>query len=103
MEEEGCGVERGERGGTGRERGRRRERGEEEGEGGGGDGERENSNSKPLVPKDSSVRSIWTYLIAIPCYATSTNKHEYATSRYYDRQTDGQRQTHREKGRKRER
>ena len=29
--------------------------------------ERENSNSKTLILKDSSVRSIWTYLTASPC------------------------------------
>ena len=28
--------------------------------------ERENSNSKTLILKDSSVRSIWTYLTASP-------------------------------------
>ena len=29
--------------------------------------ERENSNSKTLILKDSSVRSIWTYLTASLC------------------------------------
>ena len=32
--------------------------------------QRENSNSKTLMLKDSSVRSIWTYLTASPCYTT---------------------------------
>ena len=38
--------------------------------------ERENSNSKTVILKDSTVRSIWTYLTAGPCYSTNTNKHE---------------------------
>ena len=49
----------------------------------GGGGERENSNSKSLILKDSSVRSIWTYLTAGPCYTTNTNMHDYTTKRYY--------------------
>ena len=36
--------------------------------------DRQNSNSKTLILKDSSVRSIWTYLTASPCYTTNTNK-----------------------------
>ena len=40
---------------------------EREREGGGGEREGENSNSKTLIFKDSSVRSIWTYLTASPC------------------------------------
>ena len=32
-----------------------------------------------LILKDSSVRRIWTYLIASPCYTTNTNKHGYTT------------------------
>ena len=35
---------------------------------------RENSNSKTLLLKDSSVKSIWTYLTASPCYTPNTNK-----------------------------
>ena len=31
--------------------------------------------------KDSSVRSIWTYLTASPCYTTNTNKHN-TTNKY---------------------
>ena len=50
----------GEREGRGRER--MREKGKRE---------RENSNSKTLILKDSSVRSIWTYLTASPCYTTN--------------------------------
>ena len=50
--------------------------------------ERENSNSKTLILKDSSVRSIWTYLTASPCYTTNTNKHNYTTSRYYKRERE---------------
>ena len=44
--------------------------------------ERENSNenSKTLILKDSSVRSIWTYLTANPCYTTNTNKHDNTTN-----------------------
>ena len=34
-----------------------------------------NSNSRTLILKDSSVRSIWTYVTASPCYTTNTNKH----------------------------
>ena len=34
-----------------------------------------NWNGKTLIPKDSSVRSIWTSLTASPCYVTNTNKH----------------------------
>ena len=42
-----------------------------------------NSNSKTLILKDSSVRSILTYLTASPCYTTNTNKHDYTTNKYY--------------------
>ena len=56
---------------------------EREKSGGGGGGERKNSNSKSLILKDSSVRSIWTYLTAGPCYTTNTNMHDYTTKRYY--------------------
>ena len=35
-----------------------------------------NSNSKTLILKDSSVRSIWAYITASPCYTTNTNKHD---------------------------
>ena len=45
------------------------------------DKENSNSSSKTLILKDSSVRSIWTYLIAGPCYATNTNKHDYSTNK----------------------
>ena len=38
--------------------------------------ERERENSKILILKDSSVRSIWTYLTASPCYTTNTNMHD---------------------------
>ena len=44
---------------------------------------KEDSNSKTLIViilKDSSVRSIWTYLTASPCYTTNTKKHDYTTS-----------------------
>ena len=37
--------------------------------------EAENFNTK-----DNSVRSIWTYLTASPCYTTNTNKHDYTTN-----------------------
>ena len=68
------------------------------------------SNSKILILKDSSVRSIWTYLTASPCYTTNSNKHNNTANRYYklhrvptnvqkhrrERQTD--RQTDRQTG-----
>ena len=44
---------------------------------------RENLNGKKLILKGSSVRSIWTYLTASPCYATNTNKHGNTTNKYY--------------------
>ena len=68
------------------------------------EGEGGNSNSKTLIIKDSSVRSIWTYLTASPCYSTNTNKHGYTTNRYYerDRQTDRQRQRDRQNERQTE-
>ena len=43
--------------------------------------ERESSNSKSLILNDSSVRSIWTYLTASPCYTTNTNMQDYTTNR----------------------
>ena len=36
--------------------------------------DRENSNLKTLILRDSSVRSVWTYLTASPCYTTNINK-----------------------------
>ena len=45
--------------------------------------ENSNSNSKTLILKDSSVRSIWTYLRASPYYTTNTNKHDNTTNKYY--------------------
>ena len=50
-----------------RERDRERER----------EREKSNSNSKTLILKESSVRSIWTYLTASPCCTTNTNMHHY--------------------------
>ena len=44
------------------------------GGGGGGGGGRGDSNSKTLILKDSSVRSIWPYLTASPCYSTNTGQ-----------------------------
>ena len=38
---------------------------------------------KTLILKDSSVRSIWTYLTGSPCYTTNTNNYVYTTNRYY--------------------
>ena len=47
------------------------------------DRQRENSNSKTLIHKDSSVRSIWTYLTASPCYSnTSKQEREYPGHMY---------------------
>ena len=40
-----------------------------------------NSNSKTLLLKDSSVRSIWTYLTASLCYTTNTNKRDSTTNK----------------------
>ena len=49
----------------------------------GGRGERGgNSNSKTVIFKDSSVRSIWTYLTASPCHCTNTSKHDDTTNIY---------------------
>ena len=45
--------------------------------------ETETENSKTLILKDSSVRSIWTYLTASPCYTTNTNKHDNTTNKHY--------------------
>ena len=42
-----------------------------------------NLNSKTLVLKDSSIRSIWTYLTASPCYTTNTNKLDNTTNKYH--------------------
>ena len=53
-----------------------------------------NSISKTSVLKDNSVRSIWTYLTASPCYTTNINMYDYTTNT--ERGTDRQRQT--EKG-----
>ena len=50
--------------------------------------DRENSNSKTLILKDSSVRSIWTYLTASPCYTTKTNKRDKTTNRYSRRERE---------------
>ena len=36
---------------------------------------------KTLILKDSSARSIWTYLTASPCYTTNTKEHDYSTNR----------------------
>ena len=46
------------------------------------DTQRENSNSKTLILKDNSVRSIWTYLTASPCYTINTNKYDNTTNKY---------------------
>ena len=51
--------------------------------------ERENSKSKTLILKDSSVRSIWTYLTASQP-ASQTDR---------QRQTDRQTETERDRGR----
>ena len=40
--------------------------------------EGENSNSKTLILKNSSVRSIWTYGTASPCYTTNTSSDKSA-------------------------
>ena len=41
------------------------------------------TNWKTLILTDSSVRSIWTYLTASPCYTTNTNNYNNTTNRYY--------------------
>ena len=48
-----------------------------------GERKKKKQNSKTLILKDSSVRSIWTYLTASPCCTTNTNKHDYTVNRYY--------------------
>ena len=40
-----------------------------------------NSSSKTSILKDSSVRSIWTYLTASAWYITDTNKHDNTTNK----------------------
>ena len=47
------------------------------------DRQRERERELELILKDSSVRSIWTYVTASPCYTTHTNKHDYTTNKYY--------------------
>ena len=59
---------------------------------------RVNLNPKTLILKDS--RSIWTYPTASPCYTANTNKHDYTTNIYYETDTD--RQTDRQAGRRTE-
>ena len=61
-----------------------------------------------IIPKDSRVRSIWTYLTASPCYTTERERErgrevdyrererERETDRDRDRQTDRQRDRDRE-------
>ena len=70
-------------------------------------GARERENSKTLILKDSSVRSVWTYLTASPCYTTNTNKHDNITNKERERQTDRvrhrERETETERDRERER
>ena len=56
----------------GRERDRRKER--EKLKRGCREGGRENWNWKTLMLKDSSVRSIWTYLTASPCYTSERER-----------------------------
>ena len=48
--------------------------------------QRERENSNTLMLKDSSGRSIWTYLTASPCYTTNRD-------RQTDRQTERGRET----------
>ena len=76
-------------------------------EAGGGGREKERENSKTLILKDSSVRPIWTYLTASPCYTTNTNKHDNTTNiistikqwinAVSQRQTDRQTDRHRDR------
>ena len=66
-----------------RERERERERDEREERERERERERELETRKLLILKDSSVRSIWTYLTANPCYTTNTNKHNNTTNKYY--------------------
>ena len=35
---------------------------------------------KTLIFKESGIMSIWTYLIASPCYTANTNKQDYTTN-----------------------
>ena len=75
----------------GREREKKRERGGQRRERG-GEGERKRTwYSKTLILKDSSVRSIWTYLTASPCYTTNTNKLKRERERQRDRERERER------------
>ena len=60
---------------TGRERGGERERRRKR------QTHTENENENTLILKDCSVRSIWTYLTASPCYSTNASKHDDTTNR----------------------
>ena len=63
----------------------------ERGVGRGGRGGELKLELKTLILKDSSVRSIWTYLTASPCYTTNTNRQKgKQTGRQTGRQTDRQ-------------
>ena len=68
---------------TERERESERKRDDEKGRKKERERENLNSHSKTLILKGSSVRSIWTYLTANPCYTTNTNKHDNTTNKYY--------------------
>ena len=58
--------------------------------------ERENSNSKTLILKDSSIRSIWTYLTASPCERERQRERDRQTETLRERQIDRQTEKQRE-------
>ena len=60
--------------------------------------ERERENPKTLILQDSSVRSIWTYPTANPCY--TTNKHKRERQKDRDGQTETDRDRDSQAGRK---
>ena len=49
--------------------------------------ERTRTRTQTLMLKDSSIRSIWTYLTASPCYTTDTNKHNNTRERERNKKT----------------
>ena len=59
--------------------------------------ENSNSNLKTLILNDSSVRSIWTYLTASPCYTTNRNTKDTEGQRERDRDRERQRQRQRQR------
>ena len=55
--------------------------------------EEEKLELETLILKDNSVRSIWTYLTASPCYTTNTNKYDYTTNIEEEEEEDQRRRS----------